>query len=70
MEYACEIIGLVKRFGPKTAVDGLSLRVPVGMLYGFLGVNGAGHHEPGRRSGPPATRVVAHRFPGALVARH
>jgi ABC-2 type transport system ATP-binding protein len=42
MEYACEITGLVKRFGAKTAVDGLSLRVPVGMLYGFLGVNGAG----------------------------
>ena len=42
MDYACEITGLVKRFGPKTAVDGLSLRVPVGMLYGFLGVNGAG----------------------------
>jgi ABC-2 type transport system ATP-binding protein len=42
MEYACEITGLVKRFGPKTAVDGLTLRVPVGMLYGFLGVNGAG----------------------------
>ena len=42
MEHACEITGLVKRFGPKTAVDGLTLRVPVGMLYGFLGVNGAG----------------------------
>ena len=42
MEYACEITGLVKRFGDKTAVDGLSLRVPTGMLYGFLGVNGAG----------------------------
>jgi ABC-2 type transport system ATP-binding protein len=42
MEYACEITGLVKRFGAKTAVDGLSFRVPVGMLYGFLGVNGAG----------------------------
>ena len=42
VEYACEITGLVKSFGPKTAVDGLSLRVPVGMLYGFLGVNGAG----------------------------
>ena len=42
MEYACEITGLVKSFGPQTAVDGLSLRVPVGMLYGFLGVNGAG----------------------------
>jgi ABC-2 type transport system ATP-binding protein len=42
MEYACEIIGLVKKFGPKTAVDQLSLAVPRGMLYGFLGVNGAG----------------------------
>ena len=42
VEYACEITGLVKRFGPKTAVDRLSLAVPKGMLYGFLGVNGAG----------------------------
>ena len=42
VEYACEITGLVKRFGPKTAVDHLSLKVPKGMLYGFLGVNGAG----------------------------
>jgi ABC-2 type transport system ATP-binding protein len=42
MEYACEIIGLVKRFGPKVAVDQISFKVPAGMLYGFLGVNGAG----------------------------
>ncbi len=42
MEAACEIIGLVKRFGPKVAVDQLNFRVPAGMLYGFLGVNGAG----------------------------
>jgi ABC-2 type transport system ATP-binding protein len=42
MEYACEIIGLVKKFGPKTAVDQLSFSVPSGMLFGFLGVNGAG----------------------------
>jgi len=42
VEYACEITGLVKRFGAKTAVDGLGLLVPKGMLYGFLGVNGAG----------------------------
>jgi ABC-2 type transport system ATP-binding protein len=42
MEHACEITGLVKKFGPKTAVDQLSLTVPSGMLYGFLGVNGAG----------------------------
>jgi len=42
MEPACEIIGLVKRFGPKVAVDRLSFTVPAGMLFGFLGVNGAG----------------------------
>jgi ABC-2 type transport system ATP-binding protein len=42
MEHACEITGLVKRFGPKVAVDGLNLTIPGGMLYGFLGVNGAG----------------------------
>src|SRR5258708_27025012 len=42
MECACEIIGLVKRFGPKVAVNQISFRVPAGMLYGFLGVNGAG----------------------------
>jgi ABC-2 type transport system ATP-binding protein len=42
MENACEITGLIKRFGKKAAVDGLSLTVPAGMLYGFLGVNGAG----------------------------
>jgi ABC-2 type transport system ATP-binding protein len=42
VEHACEVIGLVKRFGTKTAVDRLNLTVPAGMLYGFLGVNGAG----------------------------
>ena len=39
---ACEIIGLHKRFGRTTAVDGLDLRVPPGVLYAFLGPNGAG----------------------------
>ncbi len=54
MEYACEIIGLVKRFGPKTAVDQLSLKVPTGMLYGFLGVNGALMADQGTASAPVA----------------
>ncbi len=34
--------GLTKRFGPRTVVDGLDLRVPVGSVYGFLGPNGSG----------------------------
>lgn len=34
--------GLTKRFGDKTAVDGLDLRVKKGEIFGFLGPNGAG----------------------------
>ena len=36
------IEGLTKRFGTKTAVNGLSLEVRAGELYAFLGPNGAG----------------------------
>jgi lipooligosaccharide transport system ATP-binding protein len=34
--------GVVKRFGPITAVDGLDLDVPAGTCLGLLGPNGAG----------------------------
>jgi len=37
-----EVENLCKRFGSRTAVDGLSLRAPAGQIYGFLGPNGAG----------------------------
>jgi len=37
-----EIRGLVKRFGPVTAVDGVSFDVLPGRVTGFLGPNGAG----------------------------
>lgn len=37
-----EIKGLSKRFGQKVAVDGISLEVGRGELFGLLGVNGAG----------------------------
>ncbi len=37
-----EAHGLVKRFGSKTAVDGISFTVRPGMVTGFLGPNGAG----------------------------
>jgi ABC-2 type transport system ATP-binding protein len=39
---AIEVTGLVKRFGPATALDGLDLVVPTGEVTGFLGPNGAG----------------------------
>jgi ABC-2 type transport system ATP-binding protein len=41
-EYAIEARGLVKRFGELTAVDGIDLKVPAGMIYAMLGPNGAG----------------------------
>jgi ABC-2 type transport system ATP-binding protein len=34
--------GLVRRFGPHLAVDGIDLEVRPGEIYGFLGPNGAG----------------------------
>ena len=36
------ILGLEKRFGERRAVDGLSLSVGAGEIYGLLGPNGAG----------------------------
>ena len=39
---AVEAIDLVKDFGDTRAVDGLSLAVPAGTIYGMLGPNGAG----------------------------
>ncbi len=40
--YAVEAKNLTKRYGEKTAVDGLNLRVAEGELFALLGVNGAG----------------------------
>jgi ABC-2 type transport system ATP-binding protein len=34
--------GLSKRFGARTVVDGIDLRVPRGAVFGFLGPNGSG----------------------------
>lgn len=42
IEYAIETDGLTRCFGDFIAVDGVSLRIPKGHLYGFLGLNGAG----------------------------
>lgn len=37
-----DVHGLTKRFGDKTAVDGLSLQLRRGEIFGFLGPNGSG----------------------------
>jgi ABC-2 type transport system ATP-binding protein len=42
MENAIELEGVTKAFGRFKAVDGLSLRVPKGSMFGLLGPNGAG----------------------------
>ncbi len=39
---AIEIRNLTKNFGPKQALQGLDMTVPVGSIYGFIGENGSG----------------------------
>ncbi len=41
-EAALSIVGLVKRFGDKPAVDNLDLTIPQGEFHALLGPNGAG----------------------------
>ncbi|MEE9329858.1 MAG: ABC transporter ATP-binding protein [Parvularculaceae bacterium] len=41
-EFAIDVHGLVKRFGTKTAVDGVDIQMPAGQVWGFLGPNGSG----------------------------
>jgi oleandomycin transport system ATP-binding protein len=42
MSYAVQAEGLVKRFGPTVALDGIDLAVETGTVLGVLGPNGAG----------------------------
>ncbi len=41
-EYDLVLDRITKRFGDFTAVNGISLKVPKGSIYGFLGPNGSG----------------------------
>ena len=41
-EIAIDVHGLTKKFGDRTVVHDLSLQVPTGEIYGFLGPNGSG----------------------------
>ena len=40
--HAVEVVGFTKRYGDRTAVDGLSLHVEQGELFGLIGPDGAG----------------------------
>jgi ABC-2 type transport system ATP-binding protein len=42
MEATIEVTGLRKRFGPATALDGMTFTVEPGQVTGFVGPNGAG----------------------------
>src|SRR5690606_12964551 len=42
MQYAIETHGLAKSFGDTRALDGVSLLIRPGVVYGLLGPNGAG----------------------------
>jgi ABC-2 type transport system ATP-binding protein len=80
---AIETRGLTKRFGARTAVDGVDLLVPRACAFGFLGPNGAGKTTmirmllglTGASDGEmrllghvvPADREVALRRVGAIV---
>jgi ABC-2 type transport system ATP-binding protein len=39
---AIDVKGLLKRFGGKTAVNGIDIAIPEGEVWGFLGPNGSG----------------------------
>jgi len=42
VEIAVRLTKVTKRFGPKTAVDGVTLKIKAGSVYGLIGPNGAG----------------------------
>ena len=41
-DFAIDVRGLTKRFGKRTAVNGIDIRMPRGQVWGFLGPNGSG----------------------------
>jgi ABC-2 type transport system ATP-binding protein len=67
---AIETRGLTKRFGARTAIDGVDLWVPRGSAFGFLGPNGAGKTTMIRmllgltRASAGSMSVLGHPVPG------
>src|SRR3954464_15337754 len=67
---AISLRGVVKRYGPVTAVDGLDLDVPEGTCVGLLGPNGAGKSTTMKLLTAQAIadegelEVLGHRLPG------
>jgi ABC-2 type transport system ATP-binding protein len=71
---AIETSGVTKRFGARTAVDGVELLVPRGSAFGFLGPNGAGKTTMIRmllgltRASAGQMRVLGHPVPADRAA--
>jgi ABC-2 type transport system ATP-binding protein len=69
-QLAIETAGLTKRFGERTALDGIDLQVPRGCAFGFLGPNGAGKTTIIRTllgltpASAGTMRVLGHPVPG------
>lgn len=42
MDYCLETISLCKKYGNFKALNGLSMHIPKGAIYGLIGKNGAG----------------------------
>jgi ABC-2 type transport system ATP-binding protein len=74
--YAVEVDGVVKSFGDVQALDGVSLRIREGEIYGLLGPNGSGKTTLIRALvglvGPEAgtVTVLGHRMPNLQVLQH
>ena len=51
MEYVLTTEALTKRYKHFSALNGLSLHVPKGAIYGLVGQNGAGKRSEERRVG-------------------
>lgn len=77
MEYVLTTDALSKRYGHFKALDQLTLHVPKGAIYGFVGKNGAGKTTLIRvicglqspTSGEYALYGASHRQPGIRAAR-
>ena len=69
--FAIRTTNLVRTFGSVRAVDGISLEVPPGTVFGFLGPNGAGKTTLFNAiTGNVALTEGSIRFRGAELPRH
>ncbi|HYM97810.1 MAG TPA: ABC transporter ATP-binding protein [Candidatus Sulfotelmatobacter sp.] len=74
--FAVDVSGVAKAFGPVKALDGVTLRVKTGEIYGLLGPNGAGKTTLIRMlvgllvANAGTVTVLGQRMPNVGVLRH